>query len=130
LADKSREPIRTGDIDLMVNPGLPVIGSKTVDQLLVEAGFQPNFKGREIHPVICYEGNIDGHEVEIEFITDQRGAKEDVVLEVNFSSLTSNGVLLLLSQRPSADFPNLDDEQFKQYVLGTFQEFIGEIKSF
>jgi hypothetical protein len=237
LADKSREPIRTRDIDFMVNLKLPVIGSKTVNQLLVEAGFKPNFKGQEIPPVICYEGNIDGHEVEIEFLTDQRGAKEDVVievqkglsaqslryisipliyvieveiddipvvegssplkvkipspgayifhkglvfvrrkrqqkkakdlyyifdilancpelreliikelkelkkafplpwfrrfnrnLEVNFSNLTSDGVTLVLSQRPSGAFPNLDDEQFKQYVLGTFEEFIGEIR--
>jgi len=238
LADKSREPIRTRDIDLMVKLKLPVIGSKTVDQLLMEAGFRPNFKSRETPPVICYEGNIDGHEVEIEFLTDQRGAKEDVVievqkglsaqslrfisiplnnvieveindipvmdglsplkvkipspgayifhkglvfsrrkekqkkakdlyyifdilvnclelreqiinelrelkkgytpwfrrfignLEVNFSNLTSDGVMLVFTQRPAGAFPNLNDEQFKQYVLGVFTEFIGEIKSF
>jgi len=239
LADKSREPIRTKDIDFMVNLKLPVIGSKTVDQLLVEAGFKPNFKGQEIPPVICYEGNIDGQEVEIEFLTDQRGAKEDVVIEVqkglsaqslryisipltyvieveiddipfvegssslkvkipspgayifhkglvfvrrkrqqkkakdlyyifdilancpelreriikelkelekafpltwfrrfirnfevNFSNLTSDGVMLVLGQRPAGAFPNLNDEQFKQYVLGTFEGFIGEVKSF
>lgn len=239
LADKSKEPIRTRDIDLMVKLKLPVIGSKTVDQLLVEAGFEPNFKSRETPPVICYEGNIDGHEVEIEFLTDQRGAKEDVVIEVqkglsaqslrfisipltnvieveiddipvgdgsstlkvkipspeayifhkglvfarrkrqqkkakdlyyifdilanclelresiikglkelkkayphpwfrrfirnlelNFSNLTSDGVMLVLSQRPAGALPNLNDEQFKQYILSTFEEFIGEIKSF
>jgi len=38
--------------------------------------------------------------------------------------------MLVLSQRPAGAFPNLDDEQFKQYVLGTLQEFIGEIKCF
>jgi len=38
--------------------------------------------------------------------------------------------MLVFSQRPAGAFPHLDDEQFKQYVLGTFQEFIGEIKSF
>ena len=238
LADKSREPIRTRDIDLMVKLKLPVIGSKTVDQLLVEAGFKPNFKSRETPPVICYEGNIDGHEVEIEFLTDQRGAKEDVAievqkglsaqslrfisipltnvieveiddipvgdgsstlkvkipspeayifhkglvfsrrweqqkkakdlyyifdilanclelresiikglkelkkgytpwfrrfiknLEVNFSNVTSDGVMLVFTQRPAGAFPNLNDEQFKQYVLGVFTEFIREIKSF
>ena len=238
LADKSREPIRTRDIDLMVKLKLPVIGSKTVDQLLVEAGFRPNFKSRETPPVICYEGNIDGHEVEIEFLTDQRGAKEDVAievqkglsaqslrfisipltnvieveiddipvgdgsstlkvkipspeayifhkglvfsrrweqqkkakdlyyifdilanclelresiikglkelkkgytpwfrrfiknLEVNFSNVTSDGVMLVFTQRPAGAFPNLNDEQFKQYVLGVFTEFIREIKSF
>ena len=238
LADKSREPIRTRDIDLMVKLKLPVIGSKTVDQLLVEAGFRPNFKSRDTPPVICYEGNIDGHEVEIEFLTDQKGAKEDAVievqkglsaqslrfisipltnvieveiddipvgdgsstlkvkipspgayifhkglvfprrgrqqkkakdlyyifdilanclelreriinelrelkkgytpwfrrfnknLEVNFSNITSDGVKLVFSQRPASAFPNLNDEQFKQYVLAIFTEFTEEIKSF
>lgn len=237
LADKARKPIQTRDIDLMVNLKLPVLGSKTVYQLLVEAGFRPTFKSREAPPVIGYEGNIDGHEVEIEFLTDQRGAKEDVVVEVqkglsaqslryisipltsvieveiddipvvdgsplltvkvpspgayifhkglvfvrrkqqqkkakdlyyifdilanclelreriinelqelkkhfphpwfkrfirnldsHFSNLTSEGVMLVLSQRPVGAFPRLNDEQFKQYVLGTLQEFIGEIR--
>lgn len=44
LADKSKEPIRTRDIDLMVHEKLPVIGSKTVDQLLSEAGLEAKFK--------------------------------------------------------------------------------------
>lgn len=238
LADKSREPIRTRDIDLMVQFKLPVIGSKTVDQLLMEAGFRSNFKSRETPPVICYEGNIDGYEVEIEFLTDQKGAKEDVVievqeglsaqslrfisiplnnvieveiddipfgdglsslnvktpspgayifhkglvfarrrekqkkakdlyyifdilanclelrvriinelrelekgytpwfrrfikqLEVNFSNVTSDGVMLVFRQRSASAFSNLNDEQFKQYVLAVFTEFIEEIKSF
>ena len=82
LADKSKEPIRTRDIDLFVNVNLPVIGDKTVDQLLLEAGFGPKFKSPDKPPVIHYEGTIDGHEVEIEFLTDQRGAKEDVAIEV------------------------------------------------
>jgi hypothetical protein len=229
LADKSREPIRTRDIDLMVKLKLPVIGSKTVDQLLMEAGFKPNFKSRETPSVIYYEGNIDGHEVEIEFLTvievqkglsaqslrfisipltnvieveiddipvvdgssalkvkipspgayifhkglvfarrgrQQKKAKDlyyifDILvnclelreriinelrelkkgytpwfrrfiknLEVNFSNVTSDGVMLVFTQRPAGAFHNLNDEQFKQYVLAVFTEFIGEIKSF
>ncbi|HDM78024.1 MAG TPA: hypothetical protein ENG51_16410, partial [Deltaproteobacteria bacterium] len=82
LADKSREPIRTRDIDILVDIDLPVIGTKTVDQLLLEPGLKPKFKSLNIPPVIHYEGTIDGEEVEIEFLTDQRGAKEDVVIEV------------------------------------------------
>ncbi len=82
LADKSKDPIRTGDIDFMVNVKIPVIGSKTVDQLLLEAGFTPNFKSLETPPIKFYEGKIDGYEVEIEFLTNQVGAKDDVVIEV------------------------------------------------
>ena len=51
-------------------------------------------------------------------------------LEVNFSNVTSDGVMLVFTQWPAGAFPNLNDEQFKQYVLGVFTEFIREIKSF
>lgn len=82
LGDKAHEPIRTRDIDFMVKTQVPVIGSKTVDQLLVEAGFEAIFKSRDIPPLIHYEGNIDGLDVEIEFLTEQKGSRPDLVLKV------------------------------------------------
>ena len=82
VADKSRKPVRTRDIDLFVDTHVPVLGGKSVDRLLLEAGFKPVFRSSDTPPVIHYEGTIDGEEVEIEFLTDQRGAREDVVLEV------------------------------------------------
>ena len=82
LADKSREPIRTRDIDLLVDIQVPLVGDKSVDRLLLEAGLKPTFKSSDTPPVIHYEGIIDGEEVEIEFLTDQRGARDDVVIEV------------------------------------------------
>jgi len=80
--NRQREPVFTRDIDFMVNPKIPIIGQKTVDQLLVEAGLSTKFKSREDPPVIHYEGTIDGSDVEIEFLTDQIGSKPDAVLEV------------------------------------------------
>jgi hypothetical protein len=235
LADKSKEPIRTKDIDILVDVDLPLIGAKTVDQLLLEAGFKSTFKSLDIPPVIHYEGTVDGHEVELEFLTDQKGAKEDTVIEVqkglhaealrfisipikhvieltiddfqigteyrslkvkvpspeafifhkgliferrkdkqkkakdlyyifdilancpmlrtriikglkkfkkdypswfsgflknlenNFFDLTSDGILMVFSQRPFGAFSELTTEQFKQYIFGMFQELIGEI---
>lgn len=82
LADKSREPIRTRDIDLYVGIHIPIVGEKSVDGLLLNAGFKPAFKSADTPPVIHYEGIINGEEVEIEFLTDQRGAKDNVVIEV------------------------------------------------
>lgn len=82
LKDKEHEPIYTRDIDFMVQTQVPVIGSKTVDQLLVEAGFEVIFKSRNIPPLIHYEGNIGGFDVEIEFLTDQIGSMPDLILEV------------------------------------------------
>jgi len=236
LADKSREPIRTRDIDLLVDARVPVIGGKSVDRLLLEAGFKPTFRSSDTPPVVHYEGTIEGEEVEIEFLTDQRGARDDVVLEVqkglhaealrfvsipnehaieltiddfriggehhpfivkvpspeayifhkgliferrkdrrkkakdlyyifdilsncpalrerimeglkgfekeyrpwfasfmrnlqkNFSELTADGIIMISTQRQAGAFPQLTDEQFRHYVLGTFQELIEELK--
>ncbi|MCB2149372.1 MAG: hypothetical protein KQI81_23025, partial [Deltaproteobacteria bacterium] len=36
--DCKREPIFTRDIDLMVRPKVPVVGRKTIDKVLLEAG--------------------------------------------------------------------------------------------
>jgi len=82
LGNKSHEPIRTRDIDFLVPATVPVIGQKTVDQVLVEAGFESVFKSRDIPPVIHYEGNIDNLDVEIEFLADQTGSNTEIVLEV------------------------------------------------
>jgi hypothetical protein len=235
LTDKSRDPIRTRDIDLLVDIEVPIVGEKSVDRLLLEADFKPIFKSLDTTPVIHYEGTIDGEEVEIEFLTDQRGARDDVVIEVqkglhaealrfisipinhaievqiddfliggkyhlltvkvpspeayifhkgliferrkdkqkkakdlyyifdilancpelkeriieglngfekkypswfshfvrnlrnNFSDLTAGGIIMVSSQRPAGAFAKLTDEQFREYVLGVFQEFIDEL---
>ncbi len=44
LSNKSGEPIRTRDIDLLVDIEVPIVGEKSVDQLLLEADFKPTFK--------------------------------------------------------------------------------------
>jgi len=82
LGNKNHEPIRTRDIDFMVPATVPVIGKKTVDQVLVEAGFEAVFKSRDIPPNVHYEGNIDNMDVEIEFLADQTGSNTEIVLEV------------------------------------------------
>jgi len=82
LGNKGHEPIRTRDIDFMVPRTVPVIGQKTVDQVLVEAGFEAVFKSRDIPSLIHYEGNIDNMDVDIEFLTDQTGSTTEIVLEV------------------------------------------------
>ncbi|MGD8229018.1 MAG: GSU2403 family nucleotidyltransferase fold protein [Desulfobacteraceae bacterium] len=237
LADKSKEPLRTRDIDLLVNVKIPVIRGKTMDQLLQEAGFEQKFKSADTPPVVHYEGIIDDVEVEVEFLTDQTGAKDDVAIEVqkglhaealrfasvaisnvievmiddfwieeelrelkvkvpspeayifhkgltfvrrkddqkkakdlyyvfdilancpqlreriitglrefkeayptwflrfnknlkdNFSDITSDGIAMVLSQRPDGVFPELNEDQFKQYVFGIFQELLSDLNS-
>lgn len=80
--DKSKNPLRTMDIDFFVPDNIPVIGSKTLDQLLTDAGLKSEFKSRDIPPIIHYEGKIDNFDVEIEFLTNQVGSREDKVIEV------------------------------------------------
>jgi len=80
--DKSKNPLRTMDIDFFVPDNIPVIGSNTLDQLLIDAGLKSEFKSRDIPPIIHYEGKIDNFAVEIEFLTNQVGSREDKVIEV------------------------------------------------
>lgn len=76
-------PVLTSDIDLMVGHRVPVVGAKTIDEILTsEAGLEAVFKSRDTPPVIHYAGTIDGLEVEIEFLTDQTGSQRQQVLQV------------------------------------------------
>ena len=58
LSDKSRVPLRTFDIDIVVPEQLRKRKDKTVDTLLTEAGFKTCFKSRHTPPVISYESKI------------------------------------------------------------------------
>ena len=82
LQNRVYEPVRTRDIDFMVKKEVPVIGNKTVDQLLIGAGFETKFKSRDNPALIHYEGIIEDVEVEIEFLTDQMGSNSEIVLKV------------------------------------------------
>lgn len=82
LSKKDIEPLRTRDIDIVVPEKIKKRADKTIDELLIEAGLKSTFKSLHIPPAISYEGNIEGYEVEIEFLTHKRGAKEDSVIKV------------------------------------------------
>jgi hypothetical protein len=235
LSDKSRVPLRTIDIDIVVPEHLKKRKDKTVDAILTEVGFKTCFKSRHTPPVISYEGTFGEFEVEIEFLTHRRGARkgqvavvqeglhaqilrfinvllensinveiDDFKLEGNkllrvrvptpgafvfqkgltfvrrakhvkkakdlyyifdllsnrdelheqiikdissfresypvnwtkqfkrnfktyFSDEDAEGVLMVRSQRPESAFSEMNDEQFSQYVLGIFQEFLCSI---
>ena len=82
---KNREhtPVLTRDIDLMVRHQVPIVGIKTIDEILTkEAKLTAAFKNPDNPAVIHYEGIIDGVEVEIEFLTDQTGSQQEEVLVV------------------------------------------------
>ncbi len=81
--NEQHPPVLTSDIDLMVRNQVPIVGSKTIDEILtVEAELTTAFKNLDNPAVIHYEGTIDGVEVEIEFLTDQTGSQHEKVLVV------------------------------------------------
>lgn len=235
LSDKKLIPLMTKDIDIVVPSKLKIIANKTIDELLAKAGLKPTFRSLHIPPVIHYEGNIEGCEVEIDFLTTQKNKAENkviivqkglhaqslpfvsILLEntlwvkiadypldkkkflkirvptpgayifnkgltltrrnkmikrakdlyyifdilVNFQKLmpgiveemerlnrnyphkwlmrfltnlkkyfadkSSYGIDLIVSQRPERAFLDMNDEQFKHYVLGIFQEFMNKV---
>jgi len=81
--DHDHVPVLTRDIDVMVGHQVPIVGPKTIDEILTkEAKLTTAFKNLDNPAVIHYEGTIDGIEVEIEFLTDQTGSQEEKVLVV------------------------------------------------
>ena len=82
LGDKTKDPVRTFDIDLMVKHNVPIRGTKSVDQVLTQAGLSAKYKSMDTPPIIHYEGVIEDCDVDIEFLTDQKGSAPDVVIEV------------------------------------------------
>ncbi len=82
LGDKTKNPVWTFDIDLMVKNTVPVRGERSVDQVLTHAGLSAEYKSMDTPPIIHYEGVIENCDVEIEFLTDQKGSTPDIVIEV------------------------------------------------
>ncbi len=113
LADNhTHTPVLTRDIDFMVNHEVPIVGTKTIDEILIkEAKLTTAFKSLDNPAIVHYEGAIDGIDVEIEFLTDQTGSQEEKVLIVQkglhaealrYISIIVENTLLL----------EIDDEEF------------------
>jgi hypothetical protein len=82
FGDRDHAPVLTSDIDLMVKHHVPTIGPNTIDELLTRANLKAKFKTLDTPPIIHYEGTIEDVDVEIEFLTDQTGSRQETVLEV------------------------------------------------
>ncbi len=72
LADQKLEnsPVGTRDIDSLIPRRVPEISKKNIAKHLHEAGFAHVFKDVDIPATEAYVKEIDGLEVEIEFLTD------------------------------------------------------------
>lgn len=78
LADPKLEnfPIGTQDIDSLIPRRVPEISKKNIANYLNEAGFTDIFKDVDIPATQSYVKEIDGIEVEIEFLTDSATRKD------------------------------------------------------
>ncbi len=72
LADQKLEsfPVGTRDIDSLIPRRVPEISKKNIAKHLHEAGFTHVFKDVDVPATEAYVKEIDGLEVEIEFLTD------------------------------------------------------------
>lgn len=72
LADPKMEnvPVGTRDIDSLIPRRIPEISKKNIAKHLHEAGFTHIFKDVDVPATEAYVKEIDGLEVEIEFLTD------------------------------------------------------------
>lgn len=68
-------PAGTHDIDSLINRQVPKIFEKTIAEYLEEAGFVQNFKDYDNPATESYIKEINGIEVEIEFLTDDSTRK-------------------------------------------------------
>ncbi len=110
--DYAKNPIRTGDLDILVGNPLPQAGERLLDEILTGAGLQTVYKTRSQPPVVHYEGEIDGLEVEIEFLTDLKGSGQDEVIVVQpglhaealryLSVLIENTIEVVINDAPVA----------------------------
>lgn len=74
----SGPPLLTRDIDIAV-PRRLAAGGDAIDRLLREAGLQHDYRSAEDPPVISFVGTLGGCEVEIEFLTDEPGGREQAL---------------------------------------------------
>jgi hypothetical protein len=78
LADQKLEnsPVGTRDIDSLIPRKIPEISKKSIANHLHEAGFTHVFKGVDLPATESYLKEIDGFEIEIEFLTDTDARKD------------------------------------------------------
>jgi hypothetical protein len=67
---KGNPPVGTKDLDSLISRKIPKICDKNIAKYLKDAGFIPVFKDLEIPALESYVKEIDGCELEIEFLTD------------------------------------------------------------
>ena len=73
---KGNPPVGTRDIDSLIPRKVPAVSKKNIAKHLLDAGFKQFFKDLDLPAAEAYVKEIDGLEVEIEFLTDSAVRKD------------------------------------------------------
>jgi hypothetical protein len=122
LADQKLEhpPIGTRDIDSLISRKVPEISTKNIAKHLHEAGFTQIFKDMDIPAAEAYVKEIDGIEVEVEFLTDS-ATRHDKNKNVVIAGVVAQPLsYLALSLEMSMEFQTSSKEIGKVVSPGTW----------
>jgi hypothetical protein len=122
LADPKLDnlPVGTRDIDSLIPRRVPEISKKNIAKHLDEAGFTPVFKDVEIPATESYVKEIDGIEVEIEFLTDS-ATRDDKKKNVMIAGIVAQPLsYLTLSLQTTMEFQTYSHEAGKVVSPGAW----------
>jgi hypothetical protein len=81
LHDKARFPLLTKEFDLMVPKHVGVV-DETIEHLLREAGLHAEPRDASSHTAFYFTGEVEGHNLEIEFFTPEVGRGSNRAIRV------------------------------------------------
>lgn len=67
---KANPPVRTKDLDSLINRRVPKVSTKNIAQYLEKAGFKRIYKSLDVLGAESYSKKVDNSEFEVEFLTD------------------------------------------------------------
>jgi len=122
LADPKLEnpPVGTRDIDSLIPRKVPEISKKNIAKYLNEAGFAHVFKDVDIPATESFVKEIDGVEVEIEFLTDS-ATRDDKNKNVMIAGIVAQALsYLTLSLQTTMEFQTYSHEVGKVVSPGAW----------
>jgi len=113
-------PVGTRDIDSLIPRKVPEISRKNIAKYLNEAGFTPIFKDVNIPATESYVKEIDGVEVEIDFLTDS-ATRDDKNKNVVIAGIVAQPLsYLTLSLQTTIEFHTYSHEVGKVVSPGAW----------
>jgi len=122
FADPNLEnsPVGTRDIDSLISRRVPEISKKNIAKYLNEAGFIHVFKDMDIPATESFVKEIDGVEVEVEFLTDS-ATRDDKDKNVMIAGVVAQPLsYLMLSLKTTMEFQTYSHEVGKVVSPGAW----------